>query len=182
MKSEDKELKQELIEKAYDQAMEQVESQVKSLDSLPPDVIPENRIRLMVQMAALGMGPVKIAKKLKMTKQKASMIMQSSSFQEAVSTLQDDIKRDSTKIFKSLVLDAIQVANQVMNDPKEKGSVKAEVAFKFMDRALGKPTQEIKHEGGMLRELIQMMDANKPKEVVEDAEWWDIRKKGETDA
>lgn len=181
MPNEDKDLKQELMEQAHNQVCDAIDKKIQAVDSLPPDAVPENRLQLMVQMAALGMGPNAIAKRLRMTKQKTSNLMQSTSFQEAVSTVQNEIRKDSTKIFKTLVLDSIQTGYKVMTDPKEKGSVRAEVAFKFMDRALGKPTQEIKHEGGMLRELIQMMDsAQKEQPVVQEGEWWDIKRKGDS--
>lgn len=77
-------------------------------------------------------------------------------------------KTDAKKIIKSIVPDAIEVARAIMLSPENKAATRANIAFQFMDRAMGRPTQTIDVGGSLIKDLFERLDnMQKAKETKE---------------
>lgn len=77
-------------------------------------------------------------------------------------------KTDAKKIIKSIVPDAIEVAREIMLDQSNKAATRANIAFQFMDRAMGRPTQTIDVGGSLIKDLFERLDnMQKEKETKE---------------
>lgn len=76
-----------------------------------------------------------------------------------IQRIQDQVWGDDfKKIIKAIIPMAIQTAFQAMVDPKTKTQTKVDAAFKFMDRAMGKPTQQIEINDNLIRSVFEKLD------------------------
>lgn len=60
---------------------------------------------------------------------------------------------------------AVQTVFQIMMDPASKASVRADVAFKLMERTMGKPVQHIEMKDNLLRSVFEKLDAQSGKVI-----------------
>lgn len=129
--------------------------------------------RMIILMAAYGHEVKEIAEKLQVKDSRVRMILKSESAQNEIVRMQDEMYADSDRAFKRLLPKAIKTTAEIMESGSEKGATRLMAANVVMDRVLGKPVQQINHEGGALRELYERLDAKKALEVsgrpIEDA-------------
>lgn len=113
----------------------------------------------IIKMAILGWSPKQISEYLGLTPQRVSTILNSKSGKDQVRIGQHEMfTKNPQQMFLDILPDAVNTAKRAMKDKKTTTSVRVDAAFKFMDRALGKPLQEIKHEGNAIRELFMALD------------------------
>lgn len=119
-----------------------------------------DRHQLMVLLSAMGATGREIALRMDMTEGRVSIIRNSGVFREAVKKIQADMGEEMIKQrIKAIVPQAIDVAHKIMLDETAQSNTRVNTAFKFLDRAYGKPAQELIHDVGMnVRELYEAMD------------------------
>jgi hypothetical protein len=135
--------------------------------------------KAILHLAAVAATPKEISAHLDLPLATVKQILGSISAREEIERIQMDIFGfDQAKIFKSILPKAVNVALGIMMDENAKEAIKADVAFKFMDRALGKPVQEIKQESGGLKELFEKLDQIQkgiPKGATIDADFVEVK-------
>lgn len=117
------------------------------------------RQKAILHLAAVAATPKEISEHLGIPRSTVTQILNAVSAKEEIERIQAEIFGfDQAKVFKSILPKAVNVALGIMMDENAKEAIKADVAFKFMDRALGKPVQEIKQETAGLREIFEKLD------------------------
>lgn len=129
-------------------------------DNLPePQKVTAYRVRAMLYLAALGQSPRQIAYQLNCSDARVRQVLKSQSAQKEIERIQSELfLAQPQKMFNKILPGAVRTAERIMKDKTQKGSTRADVAFKFMDRALGKPKQEIEHSGSPVRQLFDQLD------------------------
>jgi len=125
---------------------------------------------IIVHLGAMAMEPVHIAATVGKSTVYVNQVLNSRVGQFEIRRIQDEIwGMDFKKLIHKLVPLAIQTAVQAMLDPKTKASTRVEAAFKFMDRAMGKPIQQVQLENNLLRSMYEKLDkmgnSEEPKDV-----------------
>lgn len=122
----------------------------------------------LIFMAAAGATNKKIAEELGFTQSRISIILSKPEIKKKIRAAQEMYwGENSDQRFKNLLPKAIDVAQSIIEDKTEKTSLKADVAFKLMDRALGKPQQSVSVEGNLLADLIHRLDQQDPRDVTQ---------------
>jgi hypothetical protein len=62
---------------------------------------------------------------------------------------------------------AIKVALQVMLDPNTKAQTRADAAFRFMDRVMGRPTQHVELNDNLIRQVYEKLDSHNVIDIAE---------------
>lgn len=144
------------------------------------------RHKLIAYMTAQGAKVKDIAKEVGMSEYRVTVVRNSTRAKEYIDYLQYSLYGKPAEVrFKEILPEAINRAEEIMSNPNEKSSLVADVAFKFMDRALGKPKTQIEHSGNLIRDLFDQIDEIKKvkKEIsvesvnIDDAEFVDVPKK-----
>jgi hypothetical protein len=118
-----------------------------------------HRLHLIAYLASAGMKQVDIASKMGVGHTYISKVMKTDRMQALVKEKAYEMfGKGAAQKFLQVLPKAIETAEKVMLDENEKGSVKADVAFRFMDRALGKPEQKTTVNQGGIRTLIERFD------------------------
>jgi len=120
-------------------------------------------------LIAQGYSQRSIAREMNYTESRISLIVNSPIFQEEVQKhrelMFDELTLDSN--FKRIAPVAARVAEDIMLDGGARQSLKADIAFKFLDRALGKPKQQIEHTGSVLREMLEILQKEENKKTID---------------
>jgi hypothetical protein len=111
---------------------------------------------------AMGYEPDKIAELLLLNIEYVKILLEA----ETLKNLIDDIRRDifgenAKGEFKALSTKAAKVVKELMASPTERGATRLQAAMYALDRAHGKPTQSMEVGGSMIKEFIQLLDAQK---------------------
>lgn len=103
-------------------------------------------------------------------------VLKSQSAQEEIERIQREIfVNEPAKMFEAILPEAIKVAVNAMMSKKVNTSIRVDAAFKFMDRALGKPTQTVEHKTNLVRELITKVNESNASEQPLDAEFFVVQ-------
>lgn len=117
------------------------------------------RQKLVAYFAAQGVSTKGIAKETNLSQARVSTILATTRVKEYVNYLQYKMfGKTAEQRFKEILPKAIDTAEEMLSKPGVKDHLKAEVAFKFMDRVLGKPKQQIEHSGSLIKELFDQLD------------------------
>lgn len=118
------------------------------------------RTKLVAYLKANGKTNVEVANELDITPGAVSRICGSTLFKEYVNKIhyQQFGKRPDDQ-FKEILPEAVKVARDILHSDAINADTRASVAFKFMDRALGKPKQQVEVQNSLIRELFAQMDA-----------------------
>jgi predicted transcriptional regulator len=120
------------------------------------------RHRAICHMAALGIKVNKIAQTMGINPSRVSTILNSPKGREMVQEIQTEFfTNDPAAVFRAMAPKAARVVYKIMNTVEEKGSTRLAAASTILDRAYGKPQQEIKHEGSLVKDLFAQLDAEK---------------------
>jgi len=84
-----------------------------------------------------------------------------------IESVQDKFLSNTKKMLDDILPLAIKTAFQVMLDPKTKPQVKADAAFRFMDRVMGRPTQQVEVSTNLIRQVYEKLDATEANKVVD---------------
>ena len=121
---------------------------------------------LMAHFAAGGASIADIANEMGVSRLTVSKALAHPGIQLEIKRLRDKFsEKYFQKRFMNILPKAIDTAEGVMSDTSEKGNVRADVAFKFMERALGKPRVDVDLSSNMLKELIEKLDFANSKPV-----------------
>lgn len=140
------------------------------------------RARLICYLKAIGFKNKDIANAISGTSEEVGRVLKSQSAQAEIERVQQEIfVKEPAKMFETILPQAVRIAVNAMMNKKTKASVRVDAAFKFMDRALGKPTQHVEHEHNLVKELITKLDAVTEPERPVDAEFFEVNEKDESD-
>lgn len=95
-----------------------------------------------------------------------SNVINSKAGKDEIRNIQEKLWGDKfTQIINKIVPLAVQTALTVMMDPKTKAQTKVDAAFRFMDRAMGKPVQQIDVKDNLIRSVYEKLDQQRAIEV-----------------
>ena len=124
-----------------------------------PDAKSSIRTHAIIRAAAVGWGTKDIAQFVGLTPNRVSKILSSQSAKQAIYAIQEQMfTKDPQKMFMEILPESFRTARKVMRDKKTTQAVKVDTAFRFMERALGKPVQQVEHSGNAIRELFTALD------------------------
>lgn len=119
----------------------------------------EARHMAICHLAALGHKAKFIASSLDMNPSSVSSILNTPEAKEMVKGLQTKMyMTDPTAMFRAMAPRAARTVDRIMRDTSVKPNTRLAAASEILDRAYGKPTQEVKHEGSLLKDLFQRLD------------------------
>lgn len=128
-----------------------------------------HRRSYLIQLAASGLTNNEIAAEMGMSIGRVSVLLSNTKIRAAIAARQDQLWGDnSQQRFKRILNKAIDKAEELLDAPDTAANLQSDIAFKFMDRALGKPKQEVAVEGNLLADFIHKLDQEKdplPKDV-----------------
>lgn len=141
--------------------------------------VARNKIQAVCHLAAMGIDPGLIAEQLGCSRSSVNSVIKSDSGSREIERIRERLfMQEPNKMFQSIAVKAVQVAYAAMMDKKTKTQTKVDAAFKFIERAYGKPKQEIEHTGSTLKDLILALDGGeKSKQDIEDAEYKTVEEK-----
>lgn len=118
------------------------------------------RYKAALHLAAVGGSAKEISEALDIGVATIRKLLGSESAKEEINRIQFEIfQKDPQRIFRNILPKAVNTAYGIMMDEKSKEAIRVDAAFKFMDRALGKPVQEIKQETTGLKDIFDRLDA-----------------------
>jgi len=113
------------------------------------------RHKVICYLKAIGFKNRDIQRTLNCSLGEVYKVIKSQSGQDEIERVQREIfVNEPAKMFDAILPEAIKVAVNAMMSKKVNTSIRVDAAFKFMDRALGKPSQTIEHKGNLVKELI----------------------------
>jgi hypothetical protein len=119
----------------------------------------KHRYRLIAYMAASGLNNTQIAEQIGIKPTRVNVILSSQRVKLEIKRVQAEIFiKDPQKRFMQILPKAIETAEGVMDNDLVKPSIRADVAFKFMDRALGKPKETHEVKTSSIRELFEKLE------------------------
>lgn len=117
------------------------------------------RHHVIAYMLACGASQKSIAEAVGMEPNSICNIANSEKMKFEVSRLQHKLfGADAKKRFQGLMPKAINTIEEIMDDKKEKGSVRLSAATEIVDRSIGKAAQTINVEGSLIRQLYEKLD------------------------
>lgn len=124
------------------------------------------RYKAALHLAAVGGTAKEISEALDIGVQTIRKLLSSESAKEEIHRIQFEIfQKDPQRIFRNILPKAVNTAYGIMLDEKAKEAIRVDAAFRFMDRALGKPVQEIKQETSGLKDVFDRLDALEKKKA-----------------
>lgn len=148
----------------------------KEVQSNLPDSM-DRICRAMAHYAAIGYPDRVIAKQLRVPTTIVTKILSSEQMKKEVLRMQDELYRhDYQKIFQRILPVAVNTAFKVMTSKKTKENVRVEAAFKFMDRALGKPKETVENKTTLVSEVMEVIAKKAQEQKPIDAEFAPVEK------
>ena len=137
--------------------------------------------RLIAYWAAHGIEPKEIALELGYSEKTIKSILKEKQVQFFIKKTQFKIYGEDPALhIKVCAAKGIKVAETIMESKKTKDHTRQEIAFKFMDRAYGKPGLEDGLVEGTVRKILQMLQkpvdlqTQEPKNDIEDANYSEL--------
>jgi hypothetical protein len=163
------------LSKAVTDRIEEVKQQTEIVAYKgPPGMATANKTRdkhrqkLICYLKAIGMKNKDIANSIGGTSEEVSRVIKAESAIAEIDRIQHEIfVAQPAKMFESILPQAVRIAVDAMMSKKTKTSVRVDAAFKFMDRALGKPSQQVEVSHNLLKDLIQKMDSSGTSQAIE---------------
>lgn len=119
----------------------------------------QHRAKLICYLKAIGFKNKDIAAAINGNINEVYRVLKSESAQLEIERVQQEIfVTEPAKMFETILPQAVRIAVSAMMSRKTKASVRVDAAFKFMDRALGKPTQPVEHSTNLVKELITKLN------------------------
>jgi predicted transcriptional regulator len=169
----DKEKKEKIMEDQQREKQKFLDTYSKQLSD--PNTFmahPSKRVLVAIRMIALGFTKRETAQYLGITEARLREITKSKSVQKEIDRISSDLfVQNPQKLFQMALPSAFRKVKKLMQSA-QKESVQLAAASMIFDRALGKPTQEIKHEGSGIRQLLEALDKKnvetlQPKDIIE---------------
>lgn len=141
----------------------------------------KHRAKLICYLKAIGFKNKDISSAIGGTLDEVSRVLKSHSAQEEIDRVQQEIfVAEPAKMFETILPQAVKIAVNAMMSRKTKASVRVDAAFKFMDRALGKPTQTVEHSSNLIKDLITKINQNEVDTAPLDAEFFVVQDEKES--
>jgi hypothetical protein len=126
------------------------------------------RRKIICYLKAIGFKNKDIKATLNCSLSEVYKVLKSESAQEEIERVQREIfVAEPAKMFEAILPEAVKVAVNAMMSKKVNTSIRVDAAFKFMDRALGKPSQQVEVSHNLLKDLIQKMDSGTENATIE---------------
>ena len=126
-------------------------------------------LRAIAQLAAFNLSPQQIANNVGIPTARVKGILKSVSMQREIQRLQEELYgHDATKLFKRMVPKAANKIYELISDA-DKDSSKIEAAKVVLDRAFGKPMQEITQTTTLISQVLKKLNTL-PISEIEDAQ------------
>lgn len=127
----------------------------------------KHRHRLVAYMAASGLTNVAIAEQVGIKPPRVATILASQRIQNEIKRIQSEIFiKDPRKRFMEILPKAIDIAEAAMENAEEEKD-RADIAFKFMDRALGKPKESVEVKTSSIRDIYEKLDKMGENKIIE---------------
>lgn len=111
---------------------------------------------------ACGYLPDKIAELLLLDLEYVKILLETETVKLVIDDARHDLfSADSRQEFKALSPRAARLINQIMESATERGATKLQAAIYALDRAHGKPVQQTEIGGSLIKDFIQLLDAEK---------------------
>lgn len=121
-----------------------------------------NREEVLIYLAAQGKTNSEIAALLDCSTSTVSSKMQEDRIQFEIRHVRQKLYgKDPKSRFQAMLPDALDVTEQILQNPNAKPQLRFQAAQEVMDRALGRPTQTVEHQGSLIRSLFERLDADK---------------------
>lgn len=165
-----KEKLQALLIQNGGETTDEVLSVMRSLDMPKPAHISEiqwenarehldTRVKKAIAYTALGLKPAQAARMVGITPVTLKRALTSQAGAKELNRIYDAvIVEEAKKKIDEILPVAIDTAFQIMVNEKTKDSVRMEGAFRFMDRAMGRPTQTVEMTHDLVRRVYQRLD------------------------
>lgn len=142
------------------------EERINNLDIKPMQIEDPAYYRTVAHLHAFGADRGQISVMTGLPLDEVGMILGLPRVKDLAFDLQKKhANRDFQNLFMSLVPDAVDTARNLMMDRSVKDSTRLSASLAIMDRALGKPNQNIEVGGSMIRELFEKLDQHEAKRV-----------------
>jgi DNA-binding Lrp family transcriptional regulator len=155
-----------------------------SQDNLPVKKELSDQQILIAYWAAHRFEPKEIAKELRLAESTVKKFLKDPDVKFQIRKVQMKIYGEDPALhIKECAARGIEVADEIMMNKKVKPHIRQEVAFKFMDRAYGKPGIEDTMVEGTVRKILQVvtniqngvdLKVEAPKDDIEDAEFKEL--------
>lgn len=124
--------------------------------------------RLVCHLAAIHLENKAIVRTTHLEEGYVSKIINSKIGAMTIDQIQSQLfSEDYKKSINKVMPLAIKQATKDMMDPNNKGSTRVDAAFKFMDRVLGKPVQQIEMKDTTIRGVYEYLDKMAKGEAIE---------------
>lgn len=116
----------------------------------------------IANMIALGMSQSKTAEKLGISPSRISILLTDPEVKALIKKRQNELyATDPTVLFKQMAPAAAKTLRRIAMSSAEKGSARVSAATAILDRAYGKPKQEVSHDAGNIMDLFRALDEMK---------------------
>lgn len=120
----------------------------------------------IVILAAADVKTEAIAELLQISINIVAVYLNEETIRQEIAMIQKTLMRKETNPrFLSLVPKAIDVAEEVMQDDNQKAAIRLAAAQLIMERALGRPTQQVDLGGSLIRTLFERLDAKEVEQM-----------------
>lgn len=127
--------------------------------NLPPAKL-SHRHLYIAQLAALGKSNKQIAQHVGMSESRLSIVLSSDLMVEEITRLREELfdKLTVDQNISRITKKAVEIAEDAMTSEQTPTKLRTDIAFKFMDRSLGRPKQQIEVSGGAFKEMLDFFD------------------------
>lgn len=114
-----------------------------------------HRHDLIIQLAAIGRTNVEIAEEVGMAKESISRLIALPKFRDKIKAKQDQLfGKQLRKRIEIIASKAVDVVEEVLNNPQEAMKYRMDAAKYMLDQAVGKAQQQIEVKGNLLQEVL----------------------------
>lgn len=133
----------------------QIEHEIKSRTFM--SMTPQDRH--IAYLLVMGLRPKQIAEELQISTTKVNELLKDVGFRGEVERLREHyFGEDMELLFKHILPKAVRTAEEIMDDVEQKAHIRLDAAFRFMDRSLGKPKQQLEVNGSLISSLFKRLD------------------------
>jgi hypothetical protein len=183
--SQDKKPKTNPLAEHLESRIDEVKNHViehKKVEPMAPILNASNdkyRRKVICYLKAIGFKHKDIKATINCSYSEIKKVIESQSGQEEIERIQREIfVNEPAKMFETILPEAIKVAVNAMMSKKVNTSIRVDAAFKFMDRALGKPSQTVEHKTSLVRELITKISNEDKADPILDADFVVVQNDG----
>lgn len=143
-----------------------IDSAIENLELKSPFQEDPVHYRAVAHLRAGGAEAIQISVMLGLPMDEVKTILGLRKIKDEVFAIQKKYaNRDFQNLFKDMLPDAIDVVRSIMIDPAVNSGTRLSAANQVMDRALGRPQQNVEIQSSMIRDLFQALDKHEQNRV-----------------